>query len=581
MFSFYKDTLTLIVTTILLLYLFKIKKYMKFKFALKKAIDNKSISINNKIYLNNQLFLFLMVLVISLISLPCFSQIPSVGLRYLDSSVSDGFTLFTPELNNSVYLINNCGEVIIKWEFTEKPGATCYFLKNGNLLRAGKKSLEIRDWNNTVVWTFLMENIGNQHHDIEPLPNGNILCIVTDSFSKEDIISYGRNTENIEPNFRLDKIVEIQPKGINEGDVVWEWRIADHLIQNFDETKLNYGDISSHPELIDINFENGFNNDYTHANAIDYNEDLDQIIISVRHLSEIFIIDHSTTTSEAKGSTGGSFNKGGDILWRWGNPQVYKQGTEQDQQLFLQHDSKWVEKGYLDEGKVTVFNNGNNNLSSTHIIKPVIIGKEYLMDNNVFLPVTYEWSWKEGVILGEILSEGKKSGVHALPNGNFMVCQTSIGQISEINKNGDVLWVYKNPTGTNTFDQFEEPLANGIFRGEKYPIDYIGFSNVELEPVTIIEDINDISSQCIENRITDLEQIDALSLIINPVENGSIKFTKSVNIEEINILDFSGRILFKRDFFTGNILNINLSAGIYIFKYKYDSKVETKKLLVL
>ena len=203
------------------------------------------------------------------------------------------------------------------------------------------------------------------------------------------------------------------------------------------------------------------------------------------------------------------------------------------------------------------------------------------MDNNVFLPVTYEWSWKEGVILGEILSEGKKSGAHALPNGNFMVCQTSIGQISEINKNGDVLWVYKNPTGTNTFDQFEEPLANGIFRGEKYPIDYIGFSNVELEPVTIIEDINDISSQCIENRITDLEQIDALSLIINPVENGSIKFTKSVNIEEINILDFSGRILFKRDFFTGNILNINLSAGIYIFKYKYDSKVETKKLLVL
>ncbi|GIR57077.1 MAG: hypothetical protein CM15mP64_4890 [Candidatus Neomarinimicrobiota bacterium] len=39
----------------------------------------------------------------------------------------------------------------------------------------------------------------------------------------------------------------------------------------------------------------GPNGDWKHLNSIDYNEDLDQIIISSRHHDEIYIIDHSTT----------------------------------------------------------------------------------------------------------------------------------------------------------------------------------------------------------------------------------------------------------------------------------------------
>ena len=71
-------------------------------------------------------------------------------------------------------------------------------------------------------------------------------------------------------------------------------------------------------------------------NAEFYNAALDQIMISPRHLSEIYIIDHSTTTAEAAGHTGGTHNKGGDILWRWGNPQVYRQGNSSNQKLFFQ-----------------------------------------------------------------------------------------------------------------------------------------------------------------------------------------------------------------------------------------------------
>jgi len=79
-----------------------------------------------------------------------------------------------------------------------------------------------------------------------------------------------------------------------------------------------------------LNYDNGYVGDWTHVNAVDYNTDLDQIIVTSRHLGELYIIDHSTTTNEAAGHTRGNSNLGGDLLWRWGNPQVYRQIEDQN-----------------------------------------------------------------------------------------------------------------------------------------------------------------------------------------------------------------------------------------------------------
>lgn len=508
------------------------------------------------------------------------AQTPTVGLQYFDESAFDGLMLFTPEGNHSVYLINNCGEKIHEWTFTEKPALTCYLLENGNLLRAGKTSIEIRDWENNVVWSFLKSKLDqNQHHDIEPLPNGNILCVLNDAYSDSVMIALGRDSNLVDPNFRLDKIVEIKPIGADSAEVVWEWKFIDHLIQYVDSTKPNFGVVAEHPELLDVNFDNGYFNDWTHVNAVDYNEDLDQIIISARHLNEIYVIDHSTTTLQAKGSSGGNSNKGGDFLWRWGNPQVYQQGSSSNQKLFLQHDAKWVEKGYLDEGKISVFNNGDGQFSSVHLIEPNINNGNYQLANNQFEPQDFDWTFS-GSILGEVINEDKKSGAQSLPNGNFLICETSKGRISEVDKQSNLVWSYVNPTGDTILSQFETPSLNTLFRGEKYPLDYDGFAGKDLTSKGIIENENSISVNCIQS--VGIDEIEVKNISTNnPIMDGTIYFNQLTNADKLLIHDINGKIVFESFNYSGNQLKVKLKPGFYFFNIWKRDEVNRIKFISL
>src|SRR5207237_3318095 len=97
---------------------------------------------------------------------------------------------------------------------------------------------------------------------------------------------------------------------------------------------------------------------WTHINAVAYHPEFDQIMVSVHGFSEFWILDHGTTTAEAAGHKGGKYGKGGDLLYRWGNPQAYRAGKAADQQLFGQHNAHWIPKGLGGAGHVLVFNNG-------------------------------------------------------------------------------------------------------------------------------------------------------------------------------------------------------------------------------
>ena len=39
-------------------------------------------------------------------------------------------------------------------------------------------------------------------------------------------------------------------------EIVWEWHATDHIVQDYDESKLNFGVVADVPNLIDINYNN-------------------------------------------------------------------------------------------------------------------------------------------------------------------------------------------------------------------------------------------------------------------------------------------------------------------------------------
>ena len=221
---------------------------------------------------------------------------------------------------------------------------TCpaFLLDNGHLLRPGSIGGDAQvfgpgpavggriqefTWDGELVWDFKFYNAKQlPHHDMTRLPNGNVLLIVWDRKTTEEAIAAGRRPEMTGDRHLLpDSLVEIKPTGKTTGEVVWEWHLWDHLVQDFDKSKANFGNVAEHPELVNINYgedelpsviaaKDGkdkpkadgkpaanrpprIDPDYTHFNGVAYNPDLDQIAVSVWAFSEFWIIDHGTTTA--------------------------------------------------------------------------------------------------------------------------------------------------------------------------------------------------------------------------------------------------------------------------------------------
>ena len=81
-----------------------------------------------------------------------------------------------------------------------------------------------------------------------------------------------------------DKIVEYDP---TTDQVVWEWRVWDHLVQDRDPAMPNYvEDVSTRPERIDLNYvlkeDVPGQADWNHLNGIDYNAARDEIVAQLR-----------------------------------------------------------------------------------------------------------------------------------------------------------------------------------------------------------------------------------------------------------------------------------------------------------
>jgi Arylsulfotransferase (ASST)/Thrombospondin type 3 repeat len=445
------------------------------------------------------------------------SQERTVGLFLNSEGAFPGYTLFAPMDYTTTYLIDNEGRLVHSWQSSRWSAGAAKLLENGHLLRMGRSTTSVEPtfpvpdgqhvaveemaWDGTLVWRYEYPSEWTQlHHDVTKLPNGNVLIIAWEYKSAEEAIAAGRDPTLLTGGKMWpDSIFEVQPTGPSDGNIVWEWHIWDHLIQDFDPEKANHGVVAEHPELIDVNYAcpnvcGLGGSDWTHSNAVDYNPQLDQIVLSVRHFSEFWIIDHGTTTAEAAGHSGGRSGKGGDLLYRWGNPAAYRAGDTGDQKLFEQHDAQWIKPGLEGEGDILVFNNGffrpGGTYSSVDEIAPPVDGQgNYaLVPGQAYGPEAETWTYtadNPSDFLSIVVS-----GAQRLPNGNTLICSGVPGIFFEVTPAGETVWLYVNPVnGQGPILQGDTPApgSNWAFRAYRYGPGYAGLLGKDLTPGGPIE----------------------------------------------------------------------------------------------
>lgn len=464
------------------------------------------------------------------------------GLIQSHPDAYQGFTLLSPLGTTYTFLIDMKGRIVKQWD-GEYDGQSAYLLESGHLLRSGPTrpenaifdaggaggSIQEFSWEGEIIWDFkYSSDTFLTHHDIEKLPNGNMLMIAYELKTEAEAIATGRNPETVgKAGLWTDYIIEVKPTGKTTGEIVWEWHLWNHLIQDFDPDKANYGIVADHPELISINpddwieeippadFEKlkalGYlggsshkeqedankdenkkepNPDWNHSNAIDYHPRLDQIVLSVVGFNEIWIIDHSTTTEQSAGHSGGRSGRGGDLLYRWGNPSAYHAGSKADKTLFAQHDIHWISPGLKGADNLLVFNNGRDRpdgkySSVDEIVPPVDEQGHYVLQKGkAFGPAKPVWSYtapnKENFFSGHI------SGAQRLSNCNTLICSGASGTIFEVNAEGKVVWKYINPIRGR--ERAKRNPENSLFRAFRYRSDYSGLAGRELTPGNTLEE---------------------------------------------------------------------------------------------
>lgn len=465
------------------------------------------------------------------------------GLLVHTDKAFPGLNLFTPLDSGSTYLMDNAGRVINEWRSEFRPSSV-YLRENGNIVRLSTYGrdgngtfhgggagycVEEFNWEGERVWQYIYSTEKYlMHHDIELLPNGNVLLLAWEMKKEDEALAAGRDPELIKDGeIWSEKVVEVKPVYPDSGEIVWEWHLWDHLIQDIDSTKENYGDVGAHPGKVDINptghwldkvsdeeleelealgYLGGEESDkkkhrgttgadWLHTNAIAYNAERDEIALSALGNNEIWVIRHAGTTEEAKGPAG-------DILYRWGNPVAYHAGFEEDQRLFAQHDVHWIAEGLPGAGDLLIFNNGrgrpDGNYSTVEQLTPPLDenGDYELQEGMAYGPYEPTWQHKEeGVFFSSYIS-----GARRLPNGNTIICQGADGTLFEVTSDNEVVWKYVNPAYPK-----HPPVPDGkklsakerrarksynniVFRVYRYGFDYPAFEGRDLSPGPLLKE---------------------------------------------------------------------------------------------
>ena len=493
----------------------------------------------------------------------------------------NGFALYNSQGSNTTYLIDENQNIAHTWNLTTECNYTVALKKNGNLIRGTKVNTSVFSTGNvaagggmvqeiapdgTVVWEYNYANSDHlSHHDLT-LVGDNVLLTAYEKKTAPELNAAGFNNASSEK--WPTHFIELEPDGNGGATIVWEWHIWDHLCQDTDPNKPNYvSNISDHPELIDINMiqspgggpGGNQSGDWFHVNGVDYNEELDQIVFSSRFASEIYIIDHSTTTAEAASDSGGNSGMGGDILYRWGNPSNYGMSGQQVIPSAV-HDSRWIiNDGRPNGGYLQIFNNkgiSNNQSTVDGIETPLDPATGYTytrIPGQPYGPSSYTTRY-----ICQFSSSGQ-SASDRMSNGNIYVNasggQGGAGVMYEVDSLGNLVW---------------GPYNSQSQKGFRYECDYPGI--IALEPY-----INTNTTTCFDHTGNDNVIKDSFVIYPNPT-SAKINIDMSLNNEiDIIVSNIFGQIIYQefiKDFQYRNSIQIDLDnypEGIYLIKLRSNS----------
>mmetsp|Transcript_36123 Transcript_36123/g.84590 ORF Transcript_36123/g.84590 Transcript_36123/m.84590 type:complete len:502 (+) Transcript_36123:184-1689(+) len=467
-----------------------------------------------------------------------------------DGRIQPGYTLISA--GRETYLLDEDGRVVHEWRSSRQVFVS-YLLPNGNLLRDGSDNdeadlfrlggaagfVEEVTWDNERVWSFskFPMNTFLTHHDLEPMPNGNVLVMCWNRGRRVD----GRRKELMPDGEVWDNVViELKPDGRGGAEAVWSWSFFDHLVQEVN-THCDFtcarGSPKDYPERMDINFcpaggKHGTRNknvllsdrekrsrdmrhtagrtayedtpgktgekDWLHCNSVSYCPKRDHVLISINVLCEIIVVKRGVTKEDG---TQDLHQRQTGILWRWGNPTSYQCGTRMDQKLFAQHYANFIEEGLPGAGNVLVFNNGRapDRLWSTvdEITPPETApfqGEYHRVAGQAFGPKEPCWSFGQRLGRRDSFFCSHISSAHRLPNGNTLICQGPQGIVFEVTREGDEVWRYINPVcnDPNTIAvtrQGDSRTAGrySLFLARKYTSDFKAFEEKTLVPGRYLE----------------------------------------------------------------------------------------------
>lgn len=484
----------------------------------------------------------------------------TLGLITHDPAHAEGYVLFDPIASPKTYLIDRCGREVRSWTSPYQAGLTAALQPDGTLLRAANAQnpgynaggrggrIERFDWEGNLVWSYDLSNdTACQHHDFTVLPNGNILLFAWDRMDSATAVANGKDPAETNAWLWSEQVIELQPAGESGGEVVWRWRAWDHLVQDFDAGLPNHGVVDEHPELLDLNFFQGPPNsaDWIHLNGVTYSPELDQILLSAHSFDEIWIIDHSTTTAQAATHTGGDSGRGGDLLYRWGNPRAYDRGGIADQRLFGQHNATWLPEGHPQAGSILVFNNGNGrpggNYSSVDLIDPPVQpdGSYTLLPGEAYGPTQADELYT-ATPASDFYSMAI-GGVAPLEQG-YLVSDGMGGRFFEVDPDGDIVWQYINPVNqTGPLPQGSAPDNNQVFRCAYYPPDFAGFTGRVLVPGDEIEIDPLEPALCSTTDVPMSDALPSMHIHPNPVTAHMVLENLPAGTTTVRVVDGLGR----------------------------------------